>query len=72
MKLSIIQVEREKDGLIDGYWLQDHVGSIEEALVKAQGYERANGGKIKTAIVSQVVTTTPILHGIFNGLKKLN
>lgn len=72
MKLSIIQVKREEGGLVDGYWLQDYVGTLESALVEAQGHEQANGEKIKTAIVSQVTTTTPLLHGIFYGLKKLN
>ena len=72
MKVSIIQIERENNGLIDGYWLQDHMGSLEDALIKAKGHEEANGNNIKTAIVEQVQTTTPMLHGIFYGLRKLN
>lgn len=72
MRVSIIQIEREKDGFVDGYWLQDHTGSLEDALIKAKGHEQANGGRIQTAIVEQVATTTPLLHGIFYSLKKLN
>lgn len=71
-KFSLIQVEREGDGKVDGYWLHDHIGNLETAKKEAKANEAANGNRIDVAVVPAVNTTTPLLHGIFKGLKRLD
>jgi hypothetical protein len=36
MKFSLINVEKEKDGFVDGVWMQDHVGTLATATEKAR------------------------------------
>ncbi len=71
-KFSLIQVSSEKDGKINGWWVQDHVGTLETAKKAAEETEKANDDKIEVAIVSQLNTTTPLLDGIFTDLDRLD
>lgn len=70
-KFSLINVSAEKDGKVDGYWVQDHIGDLKSAIKAAKETEKANNNKIKVAVVDQVSNTTPSLD-IFTGLKRLD
>jgi hypothetical protein len=70
-KYSLINMVDEKDGLVSGYWLQDHTGSYEDAIEKAKATEKANSDKITVVVTEQVATTNPLAHGKFEGLKKV-
>lgn len=69
-KFSLITVSSEKDGFITGYWIQDHVGTLETAKAAAIATEKVNSNKIDVAVVEQVSTTVPLLHN-FTDLKRL-
>lgn len=63
MKYSLIQIEEEHGaGVISGSWVQDCIGSLEEATQRATKTEQVNSNRIKVAVVEQVVGTTPILR----------
>ncbi|WP_456363659.1 hypothetical protein [Priestia aryabhattai] len=54
MRLSLIQVYKETDGLVEGVWLQDYTGDLDGAKEKAKQTEKANGNRIKVAVVEQL------------------
>lgn len=43
------------DGTVDGYWIQDHVGSHASALEKAEVTASANSNRITVAVVEQIL-----------------
>lgn len=53
---------KNPDGTVDGYWIQDHVGSREEALKKAARTETANSNKINVAVIEPINHPTPMLE----------
>lgn len=62
MKFSLLNVYRTNaDGTVDGYWIQDHIGTIETAKEMARKTEAANSNKIQVAVVQQVPSPVAIL-----------
>lgn len=59
MKFSIINVTQEKNGKIDGYWLQDHIGTLESAKRKAAEISAANEYKLDIAITAEIPYQDP-------------
>ena len=58
-KFSLINVIKEHDGLVDGGWLQNHIGTLETAQEKARRTNEVNGNKLDIAIVAEVHTPVP-------------
>jgi hypothetical protein len=60
---SLINVTKEIDtNTVEGYWIQDSIGSLEKAIGIAIKTNIANGNKLIIAIVPKVNTTTPLLN----------
>ncbi len=53
MKFSLINVRSEKDGKVTGTWLQNHIGTLESALVAAKRTSKINSG-LNVAIVDEI------------------
>lgn len=70
MRFSLIQIYNEDNGIVDGVWLQDCTGSLETAINKAKETEKANGNKIKVAIVEKINGFTPN-YNLLTGLKRI-
>lgn len=69
MKFSLISVTSEnKDNTVNGYWVQNHIGTLQTAQQRARETEAANSNAITICIVDEVNTTTPMLM-FFHGLK---
>lgn len=61
MKFSLINVTNTREnGNVDGWWEQNHIGTLESATQAAIDTERANGKRIDIAVVDQVSEDT---HG---------
>lgn len=60
----------EADGLVSGYWLQDHIGTVETAKKVAGATEEVNSNKIDVAVVEQLYDTAAIL-GYYTKLRRL-
>lgn len=58
-KYSLIQVQERKNGRVSGYWIQDCVGTIEEAFERKEDTEKANSNRIEIAIVEQLTNGCP-------------
>lgn len=71
MKFSLINVTREYEGLVDGVWLQDHIGTIATATQAARGTEQANGNRITVAVVEDLGYALPD-YAKKTGLKRLD
>lgn len=54
MKFSLIQIYQESDDYVDGVWIQDYTGSLDEAIQKARATEVANSNRIKIAVVDKL------------------
>lgn len=54
MIFSLINVSKEKDGNVDGNWIQDFTGTFEKAVEWAKRTEIANSSRIDVAVVEQV------------------
>ena len=50
-RYSLINVSREHDNMVDGMWIQDYTGSIDEAIQLARETETANSNRITVAVV---------------------
>lgn len=70
MKYSLINVEVDKGETVDGYWVQNVIGSLKDAAKIARETEKANGYRIKIAIVNEINSTTPLLE-YWRGLKRI-
>lgn len=70
MKFSLINITKEKEDLISGYWIQDHIGTIESAKIAAIRTMEVNSNKINIGIVDQLNMSIPILE-YFTDLKRL-
>jgi hypothetical protein len=71
MKFSLISVTlMGDDGRVSGYWVQNHIGTLETAQQRARDTEATNSNKITICIVDEVNTTVP-MGMFFEGLKKL-
>ena len=71
MIFSLIIVSKEKNGIVEGYWMQDHIGTLESAQKLADETNEINGNSLNIAIVEQLNSTVPILN-YWTGLKRLN
>jgi hypothetical protein len=58
-KFSLIQIYNEVNGFVDGVWLQDHTGSLDSAIRKANETEKANSNRINVAVVERINSATP-------------
>lgn len=65
MKFSLLSVHRADGDMIEGVWLQDHIGTLESATVAAQRTEAANSHRIDVAVVLQVNESTPPRFDVF-------
>lgn len=63
---SLINVCKKHDNKVDGYWIQDCYGSIEEAKERAKNTNAVNGNRLDIAITQRVNTTIPLLHYFFD------
>ena len=62
MKFSLIVVSKEhEDGSVEGYWVQDCVGSFHKAIGRAVSTSMANSGQM-IAVVPAINSTVPILN----------
>lgn len=61
MKFSLINIAEQSGPLISGYWVQNHVGTLESARKVARATEAANSNKIEVAVVTELSSTTPAL-----------
>lgn len=61
---SLVNVSKEANGLVDGYWIQDHTGNLETAILIAKETEKANGNKITVAVVYKVNGSGPRYHSL--------
>lgn len=59
MKFSLVNVFEEKDGLVNGVWIQDHTGTLESATKAARDTERANSNRITVAVVDDLNYSYP-------------
>lgn len=71
MRYSLINVDREKDGFVDGNWVQDYTGTLEGAIKCARETENINSGRINIAVVDEVNKTNPVLS-YYSGRKRLD
>ena len=67
---SLINISFRDESLVSGNWIQNVIGSLEEAIERAKSTEKANGNKIEVAVVDEIMSSNPILHGMF--FKQLN
>lgn len=70
MKFSLIQIYEEINGLVDGVWLQDYTGEFDMAVKVAKATEKANGNRIKVAIVDKTNHSCPN-YSLLTDLKRL-
>lgn len=81
MKFSLVQIcEKKENGTISGWWVQDHHGTLETALVKAKATEEVNSCRLKIpvagshymqiAVTEQAVGPCPI-YRYLTGLVQL-
>ena len=70
MKFSLINVIREYDGMVDGFWLQNHTGTLESDTEKSRATEQANSNRITVAVVEKL-SYTPA-HSLRKELKRLD
>jgi hypothetical protein len=69
-KYSLIQVSSRNNGLINGVWLQDCTGSLEEAFQRAKDTEKANSNRIEVAVVESVLGGSPN-YSLKTGLEEI-
>lgn len=71
MKYSLINVNKEHDGFVDGVWIQDHTGNLDTAIQMARGTEKANHNRICVAVVENLNYSAPN-YCLRTGLKRLD
>ena len=69
---AILKVVFEKNDCVDGYWYQNHIGTVHSARQVADAYElkEAKWGS-KFAVVDDLNDPVPILRGLITDRKKL-
>ena len=72
MRYSLINIYNvQENGRIDGVWMQDFIGSFEEAVQCARETEAANSYKISIAVVGKLNCSTPT-YCMNYGLRRLD
>jgi hypothetical protein len=56
----LINVITRKQGKVSGYWIQDHVGTIETAKERAKQTNSANGNRLTIAVVDEIPFQNPL------------
>ena len=59
MRFSLINVYQQRGNVVDGNWIQDFTGTLEEAIQEARDTERVNGGRITVAVVEGLAGSIP-------------
>lgn len=70
-KYSLINVCKEKDGYVDGTWIQDSIGSFAKAVRIARDTEKANSNRIIVAVVNGLSAYIPD-YSLLKHLKRLD
>jgi hypothetical protein len=70
-KFSLIVVFAQRGDLVEGNWVQNHVGNLESATAKAIRTEEVNDNKIDIAVVAEVSSVCPWL-GYWDHLVRLD
>lgn len=60
-RYSLINIAQDYGDTVDGFWLQNVTGTYAEAVSIARETEKANGDRIRVAIVAEMPSTTPLL-----------
>lgn len=71
MKFSLINVRRQVGSVVEGNWIQNHVGTLETATVVALKTEAVNLNAITVAVVDELTAVNPIL-GYYTDLVRLD
>lgn len=58
-RYSLINVWKEYNGLVDGTWIQNVTGTLEEAIKAARDTEKANSNRITVAVTKSIYSTIP-------------
>jgi hypothetical protein len=61
MKFSLINVQKKTGDIVEGHWIQNHVGTLETAKTAAQQTEAANSNRITVAVVAELPSPVPWL-----------
>lgn len=64
MKFSLINVVETNGNKIGGYWLQNHIGTIDSAKELAKEINKVNSNRLNIEIVYELPHTNPALHYI--------
>ena len=70
-KYSLVTVDRESGGEVDGVWLRAFDGTLRDATQTARAIEKANGSKIAVAVVNRLDNRVPV-DSLRKGLKRLD
>ncbi len=62
MRYSLINVQKEQDGIVDGNWLQDYTGDLKDAVICARETEKLNSNRIDIAVVEAVTGSSAVLR----------
>lgn len=57
MRFTLIGVDRQKGGFVDGTWIQNFTGTLEEATQWARDTEEANSNRISVAVIEDMYYT---------------
>ena len=71
MRYSLINIVNEKDGLVDGVWIQNHTGTLKTAIKVARDTEKANSNRIIVGVVEDLNYSSPN-YSLKKGLKRLD
>ena len=72
MIYSLINVTKEIDkNTVEGYWIQDVIGTLDKAIGIAYSTNRINSFKLNIAIVPAIRSTVPTLN-YWTNLKNIN
>ncbi len=71
MKFSLINVMEEKENLVSGYWIQNHIGNLKTAKKLKEETNAVNSNKLNIAIVNELTSTTPMMN-YWTNLKRID
>jgi len=70
MRFSLINISSEQDGKVSGYWIQNHIGTLESAKKVAKETEAVNSNKINVAVVEEGSSSSML--NFYRDLERLN